>query len=193
MVSTNTYDAMDGLWLTCIIAYVSMQRIEKFLDEEEVPAWATSLQKHDGLDNADAIRFQHASFSWSSSSGDRFTLGPLDIAFPHGKLSIVCGATAAGKSTLLLSLLGETSCLSGQVFFDKSNHRVAYCAQNPCGLLLLSDLFFILSSVLQGYSMRPSETISSLTRREATTLYVTALLSQRVGLSRTLRCLMLAI
>jgi ABC-type siderophore export system fused ATPase/permease subunit len=88
------------------IAYVSMQRIEKFLAEEEVPSWATSLQKHDPMEHADVIGFNHASFSWSRSSATRFTLGPLNISFPRGKLSLVCGGTSSGKTALLSSLLG---------------------------------------------------------------------------------------
>jgi ABC-type siderophore export system fused ATPase/permease subunit len=90
-------------------AYVSLQRIESFLREEEVPNWATSLQKHDPMAYPDMTGFTHASFAWSQASASRFTLGPLNVAFPHGKLSIVCGATGSGKTALLSSLLGGES------------------------------------------------------------------------------------
>lgn len=117
-----------------------MQRIEKFLDESEVPDWASSLKTSENsshYDFEDKIGFECAFFEWPVSSTAallpaRFQLGPLDISFPRGKLTLVSGATGAGKSALLAALLGEMSCVSGGVNLDKTNHRVAYCAQNPC-------------------------------------------------------------
>ncbi|RXW24050.1 hypothetical protein EST38_g1810 [Candolleomyces aberdarensis] len=125
-----------------IRAYVSMQRIEEFLKENEVPLWACSLERsvtppatestHDTAD----VGFKAAAFEWESGSASsdapaRFQLGPLDVVFPQGKLSIISGATGSGKSALLEALLGEMHCISGTVIIDKSNHRVAYCAQSP--------------------------------------------------------------
>lgn len=98
-------------------AYVSMQRIEEFLKENEVPLWACSLERdvgppatesaHDTVD----VGFKAATFEWSSGSASsdapaRFQLGPLDVVFPQGNLSIVSGATGSGKSALLEALLG---------------------------------------------------------------------------------------
>jgi ABC-type cobalamin/Fe3+-siderophores transport system ATPase subunit len=78
-----------------------------------------------------------------------FELGPLDITFPKGKLTLVSGATGSGKSALLAALLGgqspmffqlhllsseisEMHCTSGEVFINKLHHKVAYCGQTPC-------------------------------------------------------------
>nr|VWP00151.1 Trehalase (EC (Alpha-trehalose glucohydrolase) [Ganoderma boninense] len=103
-------------------AYISMQRIEKFLNEEEVPDWASSLKRDakPASTNDVEIGFENASFEWDiakTESPSRFTLGPLDIRFPPGKLSLVSGPTGSGKSALLVAMLG--------------GHEVAYCAQNP--------------------------------------------------------------
>jgi ABC-type multidrug transport system fused ATPase/permease subunit len=122
---------LPGEIFALLHAYVSMQRIQKFLAEDEVPNWATSLQKHDPAEHAGVTGFTHATFAWDTTSAARFTLGPLNLAFPHGKLSLVCGATSSGKTALLNSLLGETHCMSGSVCLDKLNHSVAYCAQHP--------------------------------------------------------------
>lgn len=117
-----------------------MQRIERFLDEAEVPEWASSMKiaesgSHPVLHHK--IGFERASFEWhglpkAASSLTRFQLGPLDIIFPQGKLTLVSGATGSGKSALLAALLGEMHCTSGSVHMDKIDHLVAYCAQNPC-------------------------------------------------------------
>ena len=100
----------------CFIAYVSMQRIQDFLKEDEVPDWASTLStptpnSSHVLD--DKVGFSEASFEWQdpSSSTDtpspaRFQLGPLNVVFPAGKLTIVSGATGSGKSALLAALLG---------------------------------------------------------------------------------------
>ncbi|KAI0775079.1 P-loop containing nucleoside triphosphate hydrolase protein [Trametes elegans] len=117
-------------------AFVSMQRIEKFLAEPEVPDWASSLKRKTESPSAHEVEigFENATFEWDVAPKEtpaRFTLGPLDIRFPPGKLSIVSGPTGSGKSALLVALLGEMHCTSGRVLLNKAGHRVAYCAQNP--------------------------------------------------------------
>lgn len=123
------------------VAYVSMQRINAFLQEDEIPAWASTL----GRSKREAPReestvarlgFEDATFQWGSPAKGvpqrRFSLGPLNINFPIGKLSLVTGATGSGKSALLAALLGELYCVEGEVLISKAFHNVAFCAQNPC-------------------------------------------------------------
>lgn len=98
----------------CLIAYVSMQRIQDFLKEDEVPDWASTLSTLNSSHVMDdKIGFSEASFEWQDPSSStpapsptRFQLGPLDVVFPTGKLTIVSGATGSGKSALLAALLG---------------------------------------------------------------------------------------
>jgi ABC-type multidrug transport system fused ATPase/permease subunit len=114
------------------LAYVSMQRIEGFLKEDEVPDWASSLKSKTtrgkplpptpsqssqrgrgnpgpGQDET-GVGFEKGIFTWNLVSRGRqhtpFKLGPLDFSFPAGKLSLISGATGSGKTALLLSLLG---------------------------------------------------------------------------------------
>lgn len=101
------------------IAYVSMQRIEEFLKEDEVPDWAstlsgTSVEPIIKRDEEVDIGFSDASFEWKQASTSdavpsRFNLGLLNTKFPAGKLTIVSGATGSGKSALLVALLGGRS------------------------------------------------------------------------------------
>lgn len=132
-----------------------MQRIETFLEEPEVPAWASSLKKQSSQDHAYKAGFENATFSFpsspKSSTRREFILGPLDVEFPRGQLTLISGGTSSGKSALLASLLGgeakikilkmitspdqlflEMECRGGRVNLDKSNHQLAFCAQNPC-------------------------------------------------------------
>ncbi|KAG6842469.1 hypothetical protein C0991_007599 [Blastosporella zonata] len=112
-----------------------MQRIEGFLDESEVPEWASTLSGNSDDPNIE-VGFSNATFEWPSIPKSipplaRFELGPLNLTFPKEKLTIVSGPTGSGKSALLASLLGEMHCTAGNVILNKLNHRVAYCGQNP--------------------------------------------------------------
>ncbi|KAG6813216.1 hypothetical protein H0H92_013103 [Tricholoma furcatifolium] len=91
-------------------AYVSMQRIEVFLEENEVPEWASAFTAIPDFSSS-GIGFSSATFRWPSvlkcePSIASFELGPLDISFPRGNLTLVTGATGSGKSALLASMLG---------------------------------------------------------------------------------------
>ncbi|EIW86976.1 pleiotropic drug resistance ABC transporter [Coniophora puteana RWD-64-598 SS2] len=128
--------ALPDQFFALLHAYVSMQRIDSFLKEAEVPDWACSLKMPivDSGRNT-KIGFHDAIFEWSatenSSNEPRFVLDIPDLLFPVGKLTLVNGPTGSGKSALLGALLGEMYLLKGTVYLDKTNHLVAYCAQNP--------------------------------------------------------------
>ncbi|KAF8522635.1 P-loop containing nucleoside triphosphate hydrolase protein, partial [Hysterangium stoloniferum] len=120
---------LPGQVFALLNAYVSMQRIESYLAEPEVPAWASSLTA--GPDKLNTqIGFEKASFEWHGAPG-AFRLDDIDVIFPIGKLTLIFGRTGSGKSAFLGALLGELNCMSGTVHLNKTNHRVAYCAQNP--------------------------------------------------------------
>ncbi|KDQ63255.1 hypothetical protein JAAARDRAFT_29273 [Jaapia argillacea MUCL 33604] len=132
--------SLPGQFFAFLHAYVSMQRIQQYLAEPEVPVWASSVKQSEDVAGAEPppgaeIGFTEGVFEWhgipeSTPSSARFQLGPLDIRFPKGTLTLVSGATGSGKSALLGALLGELSCISGEVHIDKRHHQVAYCAQN---------------------------------------------------------------
>ncbi|KAI9220490.1 hypothetical protein BC828DRAFT_405762 [Blastocladiella britannica] len=56
-----------------------------------------------------------------------FTLRGLDVTFPQGKLTLIVGLTAAGKSSLLHGLLGEMKLESGEVFMPRE--QTAFVSQ----------------------------------------------------------------
>jgi ABC-type multidrug transport system fused ATPase/permease subunit len=113
-------------------AGVSLSRVENFLAEEEIEPVSQTAHPS-GI----YIGFvENATFGWDSptSSSDEPILKNLNIAFPQHKLSIVCGPTASGKTTLLSSLLGETYCYNGSAVLPYrqlggTGSGIAYVAQ----------------------------------------------------------------
>jgi ABC-type multidrug transport system fused ATPase/permease subunit len=116
----SALDEFPLLMSFLIQANVSVKRVEKFLDEDEVelPVQRSPEAASHGV----ALGFiENATFSWDSHSDsyNKPSIKNLNLSFPIGKLSIVCGPTGSGKTTLLASLLGETFCLSGQAILPR--------------------------------------------------------------------------
>lgn len=102
-----------------------MRRVEKYLDGSEVKPVPPLAEQ------STEIAFQSCTVTWPqdrSQSGTasstpsavstphhKFILVDLNLRFPRGELSLVCGKLGSGKTLLLLSLLGEADILSGQV------------------------------------------------------------------------------
>ncbi|KAG8741815.1 hypothetical protein FRC12_015533, partial [Ceratobasidium sp. 428] len=70
-----------------------------------------------------------------------FELKDISVIFPEGVLTLVCGPTGSGKSSLLSALLGEMDRVEGEVYLPKEPTRlnektglqvaISYCAQQP--------------------------------------------------------------
>ena len=129
---------------------VSVDRIEQFLDEEETEKYRQlRYAKRDHL-QANRIGLSNATLTWGSSASEHaragaegFRLINMDVDFQIGKLNVIAGPTGAGKSSLLMALLGEMKLASGEVYIPGGSVRqdlrpdtetgltesVAYCAQ----------------------------------------------------------------
>ncbi|CAG8557324.1 8544_t:CDS:10, partial [Ambispora gerdemannii] len=130
----HAVDEFPATVIAIIQARVSINRIEEFLSEPEVSRQNFSSP---GI-NDPTIGFRDASFQWpigkKKSSEDlpkptdaptvdpsnRFTLQNLNTDFPVGELSIICGPTGCGKTSLLMALLGELECLGGRIFLPRN-------------------------------------------------------------------------
>ncbi|KAL8022325.1 putative sulfonylurea receptor, AAA+ ATPase domain-containing protein [Plasmopara halstedii] len=67
--------------------------------------------------------------SFSSSETHQFVLRIKELQLRPGSIYIVCGPVGAGKSSLLLALIGEMSCICGR--FDKKLSTCSYSPQTP--------------------------------------------------------------
>lgn len=128
-----------------------MQRIEKFMIESEVPEWASSLQYSPCPDHHLSLAItKNATFKWSPDlDDDDFVLGPINVSFPPGELSLIIGNTGSGKTSLLLALLGgkRQSCTQN-TSSDQFHGRATLCRRSSyyrqvrtkCCILLAKSL-----------------------------------------------------
>ncbi|PWN37140.1 uncharacterized protein FA14DRAFT_113198, partial [Meira miltonrushii] len=150
----NPLDALPDMLVNVLSAVVSLKRIDKFLREEETSKYDQLLPSNNDsalVTNPTApLGFYKATFTYSEedekiADGSAFCLRDIDIRFPRGELTILAGPVGSGKTTVLLSLLGETRRLSGRTFMPCAIARtlvpidpntglsetVAYCPQSP--------------------------------------------------------------
>ncbi|KAJ3746747.1 multidrug resistance-associated ABC transporter [Lentinula detonsa] len=122
-------NALPETFINMLQSLVSMRRIEKYLNTAEItPVPPLSEQPQH-------ISFQSCTVTWpqdrnggdssvppsvASTPRQKFVLVDLNLKFPPGELSLVCGKLGSGKTLLLLSLLGEADILAGQMFCPRS-------------------------------------------------------------------------
>ncbi|KAK9371162.1 P-loop containing nucleoside triphosphate hydrolase protein [Lipomyces kononenkoae] len=137
-------DRLAQLVADVIDTKVSLDRIHRFMVEE-------TTDKYDQLTiprgpNSPCIGFENATLTWGSNeNSQKFGLRNLNIDFKVGEITLVIGPTGAGKTSLLMGLLGEMTLLEGNIFLpgvsgEYGNHidpdtglsnSVAYCSQQP--------------------------------------------------------------
>ncbi|KAH6911449.1 ATP-binding cassette transporter, partial [Coprinopsis sp. MPI-PUGE-AT-0042] len=125
--------ALPETIINMVQCLVSVRRIEKYLDGAEVKS-VPPLS-----DQSTKIAFQSCTVTWPnqdrSQSGNasstiasasastphhKFILMDLNLEFPRGELSLICGKLGCGKTLMLLALLGEADILTGQVVCPRS-------------------------------------------------------------------------
>ena len=138
-----------------LAALACLGRVQDFLEkdprddfrgEAEAEASLTSSEKgengrndgNDGNDETTAVTIDAAHIGWGA---DKFHMSDVQLKIPAGKLTIVVGPIASGKSTLCKALLGEVpfyQAAAGRPVLQLKNgllpsggQRVGYCDQEP--------------------------------------------------------------
>ncbi|KAJ6612168.1 P-loop containing nucleoside triphosphate hydrolase protein [Mycena sp. CBHHK59/15] len=141
-------------------AYVSVQRIEKYLSSPDSEHHGDQVPEHKlgpkslelkvpeepqsvivqlpGSSSSLAVATfsqdeQMLVFDQASIGwGDKIVHDRLEATISLGHLTMIVGRVATGKSTLLAAILGETNISSGHVSYPPNFRRgIAYCSQNP--------------------------------------------------------------
>ncbi|KAF3420729.1 LOW QUALITY PROTEIN: hypothetical protein E2986_00606 [Frieseomelitta varia] len=102
-----------------IQAYVSVKRINKFMNTEELDP---NNVQHDPSESH-TLLIENGTFTWDLENIERPTLRNINL---HGQLIAVVGTVGSGKSSLLSALLGEMDKISGRV---NTKGSIAYVSQ----------------------------------------------------------------
>ena len=105
---------------------VSITRMNKFLNHEELNPNSVRWSKNPAVLGEAAILVQHANFGWTKG-GDP-VLNNINIRVDPGTLVTIVGQVGTGKSSFLMSLLGEMDKHSGDARLQGS---VAFVPQIP--------------------------------------------------------------
>ncbi|XP_075435703.1 ATP-binding cassette sub-family C member 3 isoform X3 [Ascaphus truei] len=100
---------------------VSIKRIQKFLDNDELDPNAVNKDK---TITSNAITVRNGTFSWAKDG--QAILRNINLLVPTGSLVAIVGHVGCGKSSLVSSLLGEMEKLEGDVSVRGS---IAYVPQ----------------------------------------------------------------
>lgn len=150
-------------------AYTSCTRIQAFLDEPDT-------QKYQQLTrpgpNDPQIGFKDAMVGYVSAADikaaefEPFQLGPLDLSFPIGALSVVIGPVGSGKTTLIASLLGETQLLQGKIYMPDDHANREICPVDPTTGLSDTIAYCAQSAWLVGASIKDNIVFGSAWNRK---------------------------
>lgn len=110
---------------------LAVRRINTFLQTDDVEHLETSEDSATIATSDEDSLTVTGDVTWHTTSGSAriesdepeepvFTLRNLDIAFPRGKITLIAGKAGAGKTLLLLALLGEVKLLRGRISYAVS-------------------------------------------------------------------------
>ena len=131
--------AFPDILVRILEAYVSLQRIQAFLNEEELERHLKPPNNGINAENISSeadfmAAFQNATYAWYTPLQEEglapeisFKLSNLNFVIPRNQLTVVCGGTGSGKSSLINALLGEMNKIDG--VFKCTEHSIAYAAQ----------------------------------------------------------------
>ncbi|KAF8977715.1 hypothetical protein BGZ46_007163 [Entomortierella lignicola] len=155
----NPLNGLPSVYIAVTNASVSVGRIAAYLDEPDIKDvtvhgnrmghgspeiglnkltaqwWTTENAKASSDPKSTNSTIQR------TEDNERFVLRDISVSFPLGELSIVCGPTGSGKTSLLLAILGEMDVLRGDIFLPRhdtetvdlesglSSNGVAYVSQ----------------------------------------------------------------
>ncbi|CAF0920469.1 unnamed protein product [Rotaria sordida] len=129
LISYLRHTYLHGFATSCINLsqyWVAVQRIQAFLTVDEYNQSKMIIMQNE-FNNKDklTIDIQNLSSNWENSS---FHLRDVTFSAQTGELIIIIGSIASGKSSLLMTLLGEMKMTSGTIKLNR-NARFCYVPQ----------------------------------------------------------------
>lgn len=106
----TTLGSLPELFTLYLDSLVSLRRIDGYLLQAE---------RQNMLVDGPVISFESATVGWpvdeSDSTSTGFVLRDIDLSFPPGSLSVICGKVGTGKTLLLSAILGDSEIHDGSI------------------------------------------------------------------------------
>ncbi|KAG0272986.1 hypothetical protein BGZ95_011219 [Linnemannia exigua] len=126
-------NGLPAVYMALTNASVSLNRIAEYLEEPNIKNVFENRRKSN---NAPEIGMKDMSAQWWTTDSaktsneanaaqvrtedeDQFILRNINVSFPVGELSIICGPTGSGKTSLLMAMLGEMDVLTGHIYLPR--------------------------------------------------------------------------
>ncbi|XP_061365513.1 ABC transporter C family member 4-like [Gastrolobium bilobum] len=104
-------------------AMISLERLDNFMLSRELSN--DSVERDEGCGEQTAVEIKNGTFSWNDDDLQQ-DLKNINLKIKKGELTAIVGTVGSGKSSLVASILGEMSKISGKVQVCGS---VAYVSQ----------------------------------------------------------------
>lgn len=106
---------------------LAIKRVHTFLRTEDLEHLSSTASETTLAESSASALLVQGDLTWSRSPAPAdsagvtvFTLRGLDLSFPRGQISLVAGKAGAGKTLLLLALLGEVQLVRGKITYAVS-------------------------------------------------------------------------
>ncbi|GAV03421.1 hypothetical protein RvY_13847 [Ramazzottius varieornatus] len=117
--------SMLPMVITSVVqARVSIDRLSKFLRNEELDPNNVKLLASDDVSTKSSVVISHGSFAWGKE--EAVTLKEVNVDVKEGQLVAIVGQVGSGKSSLVAAMLGLMDKLGGEVTLKGS---IAYVSQ----------------------------------------------------------------
>lgn len=113
---------------------VSNRRLKEFLVAEELDDYVNKVSKNPSPRSKLETIFEHeievanSTMTWNKQENQASTLQDINLSASKGDLIAIVGKVGSGKSSLLMSMLGEMEHVEGRIRVDGS---IAYVPQQP--------------------------------------------------------------
>ncbi|OXA59126.1 Multidrug resistance-associated protein 7 [Folsomia candida] len=122
----NPLNSLPWVLNGLVEAWVSIKRINKFLQEEETEPYAVFDELPTMMKESTAILAEQASFNWGAGE---LSISDLNLKVSKGQFIGIIGGVGSGKSSVLLSILGELNKSSGSISVPNPNEGIGLVLQ----------------------------------------------------------------
>lgn len=179
----------------CLQQILSAKRIGAFIRTRDVDYHGQPLD-HVSEHVAENPLFIRGKITWDISSGSNlesvdlgapanpqqfFKLDDIDVVFPRGQVTLIAGKVGAGKTLMLLALLGEAHLIEGDISYAVSEIKSPLVEQSvspgswdliPSGVAYVPQTAWLQSQSIRSVALSSDQALTDPTARTSYLVYL---------------------